>query len=207
MITISKFRWEFFILGFILAGTAQAEYDKWLGLNFSAERSVYDAEKPEVVEKNKIYYSKVGMRIERDEGQENSVSIVNIQQQKCWFIQPDKKIYYEVAFHPETKKCDSLDLAGFKPETRSLGVFSPRPCFGFKSMKILGEEYVIGRRTAKWQCIDKGGTPVVQWFDSTLHMVVREARNNQVTEGNKIVISRTIQYDQLLPPPGYALKH
>lgn len=203
----NKVQWVMLAAAFFVTATAQAEYDIWAGMNFSGERSVYNAEKPEVVEKNKIYYSRIGMRVESGEGLEKVISIVNVQRQKCWFVQPEKKVYYEVAFHPETKQCDRLDIAGFRPEIRALGVFSTRPCFGFKSMKILGNESAVGRRTARWQCMgDESGATVQHWYDATLHMVVREVKNNRVAEGTKIELSRSVQYSQLLPPPDYTLK-
>lgn len=203
----NKIQWIFLAVAFFAAATAQAEYDKWIGVIFSAERRVYDAENPAVVEKSNIYSSKVGTRIEHGEGQEKAISIVNYQKQKCWLIQPEKKVYYEVALDPETKQCKRLDLAGFRPETQNSGVFFPRPCFGFKSMKVLGEEYAMGRFIAKWQCLgDEGGATVQHWYDTTLRMVIREVRNNTVAEGSKIALSRAVQHSLLLPPPDYALE-
>lgn len=203
----NKIQWVLLAVAFFAAATAQAEYDKWNGVIFSAERSVYNVEKPEVVEKSKVYFSKVGTRIESGEGLEKAISIVNYQKQKCWLIQPEKKVYYEVIFDPETKQCNRLDIAGFRPETQNPGIFFPRPCFGFKSMKVLGEEYDMGRLIAKWQCMgDEGGATVQHWYDSTLRMVIREVRNNRVAEGGKIKLSRVIQQSLLLPPPDYALE-
>lgn len=202
----NKTRRGLLITACLMAATAQAEYDKWSGVNFFAERNLYAVDKPEVVEKSKVYFSLTGTRIESGEGADQGISIVNIQQQKCWFAQPGEKIYYEVVYHPESKQCDKLNIAGFHPETLRHGLFSPRPCYSYKSIKSLGEEPVAGRRATKWQCTDDSGATVLQWFDFRRHMVIRELRNNRVAEGVQIKLSRKLQDKLLEPPPGYSLQ-
>lgn len=207
MINKTQMQWMFLALAFFATATAQAEHDNWNSVIFLAERSIYKADKPEDVERSKVYYSKVGTRIEYGEGLNKNITIVNYQQQKCWLVQPEQKVYYEVAFHPKTKQCDKLDIAGFRPETNFPGVFSPRPCFGFKGIKVLGEENVMGRRTSKWQCLgDAHGATVQHWFDLSLHMVVRDVSGNKVSEATKVALSRKLDSSLLQPPTEYTLK-
>lgn len=207
----SRMQWGLVAVAFFAIAPAQAEYDKWNGVIFSAERSVYTVEKPEFVIKSKVYYSKVGTRIERGEGLEKAISIVNFQEQKCWLIQPEKKIYYEVKLDPGTQQCNKLDITGFEPETEKPGLFFPRPCFGFKKMTALGDAYAGNRLITKWQCMEEDGSvngqPAAQhWYDATLRMVIREVSSNGVAEGSKIKLSRVLQSSLLLPPPGYELR-
>lgn len=202
----NKIRRGLFVVACLAAATAHAEYEQWSGVNFFAERNIYAMDKPEAMEKSKVYFSLTGTRIESGAGADQGISIVNYQQQKCWFAHPGRKIYYEVAYHPESKQCDKLDIAGFHPETLRHGLFSPRPCYSYKSIKNLGEEPVAGRRATKWQCTDDSGTTVLQWFDFSLHMVYREVRNNRVAEGSQIKLSRKLQDKLLEPPRGFTLQ-
>ena len=208
----SKMQYALLAVAFFTTVPVQAEYDKWSGVIFSAERSVSTVERPELVTKSKVYYSKVGTRIERGEGSDKAISIINFQEQKCWLVQPEKKIYYEVRLDPATQQCNRLDIAGFTPETEKPGLFFPRACFGFKRMKALGDAYAGDRLITKWQCMgEDGGSDTAQptvhhWYDAALRMVIREVSNNTVAEGTKIKLSRVIQPSLLLPPPSYELR-
>lgn len=193
-----------FLAGFYWFGVlpAQAEYDKWNGVVLWADRVTYQADRPDVNEKSRVYYSKVGTRVEVDTGTAQAISIVNFQKQKCWFVEPDKGTYYEVEFESDLNRCATLDVPGFQPETRRPGVLHPRLCFGFKQMRALGKDFVGERRASKWACSNGDDSEITwQWFDPNVRLIVREARNNRVVEATRIELVRQVDHDLLLPPP------
>jgi len=193
------------VLFAIVAYPAQAEYNKWNGVAFSAVRTISSlVDSPKIIEKSKIYYSQIGTRIEISEGTTKTISIVNYKKQKCWFILPDKKIYYEIGLNKKTRQCGESEIAGFRPETKNPGIFFPRPCYGYKNMKALGKNHVMGRRTSKWHCTGGiSGSSVKQWYDPILKMVIREVSDNKITEASKIKLARKPDTHQLLPPYEY----
>lgn len=189
----------------MIAYPARAQYNKWNGVAFSASRTISNLmNKPGIIEKSKVYYSQIGTRVEFGEGVAKTVSIVNYKKQKCWFILPDKKIYYEISLDKKTKQCSVVEIVGFKPETRNPGIFFPRPCNGYKKMTAMGKEYVAGRRTSKWNCISQTGSNVLQWYDPSLRMVIREISNNKVTQASEIKLARKVNTSLLQPPSNFS---
>jgi hypothetical protein len=156
----------------------------WKGASFSATLKSYHASKPDDIEKGKVYIGKQGIRQESipagGTNQNQIDSIFNIGQMKSYLLNKTNKTYFEV---PIAKKEDEKNILPG-------GLFTNKPCEGYKLSKKIGKKQYIKRQIIEWRC-ESQKSYVTQYYDPVLKSVIREEHENgYVEELQDIVIQR-----------------
>jgi len=168
----------------------------WKGASFSATLRSYHQSNPDEVELGKVYISKQGIRQESSStggSDKNQVStIFNIAQSKSYLLNRTNKTYFEV---PIEKKEDAKNsLPG--------GLFTNKPCQGYKSSKKIGKKNYIKRKVIEWRC-ESQKTYVTQYYDIRLKSVIREVHQNGNVEELQDIVLKRIKNEFFEVPANY----
>lgn len=168
----------------------------WKGASFSATLKSYHQSKPDESEQGKVFVGKQGIRqesIPAGGSNQNQVdSIFNIKLMKSYLLNKTNKTYFEV---PMAEKEDEKNILPG-------GLFTNKPCEGYKLSKRIGKKKYIKRNVIEWRCESQNDN-VTQYYDPILKSVIREEHKDGYVEELQDISTQRITDKLFNIPAGY----
>jgi hypothetical protein len=156
----------------------------WFGSPFSAEMKAYNPQYRPWQTIGNVYVGEGRMRMERGQGNQQSISIFDRDQRQMYLLNPQQQAYIQTAVPAET----GIPLLAVMP-------MPDDPASVCKTEKItctkLGEEAVHGVLAEKWEIVDQrdplATVRTLQWLDPKRQMLIKSQAPGKVALEYKFV--------------------